>query len=199
MHYIVGLGNPGAEYETTRHNAGRIVLAHLMDAHHFPKLISSARYAARIAEGTIADTPATVAFPETYMNASGSAVAKLVTNARDAKRLIVVYDDIDLPLGSVRIATGRGSGGHRGVADIIASLGTKDFVRLRVGVAPVSIFGTVRKPRGEERVVRFLLNPMRPRELRRLTELGPYVSDIIEMIVKDGPHAAMNRYNTRAS
>lgn len=199
MHYVIGLGNPGDQYATTRHNAGRIVLAHLLATYHFSDLVASAKYASHIAEGAIGRAPVVVAFPDTYMNDSGTAAAKLVPSARDAAKLIVVYDDIDLPLGSVRISFGRGSGGHRGVASVAHALGTKDFVRIRVGVAPVSFFGAVRKPAGEDRVVRFLLGRMRPRELRTLEKLAPRVSEMIETIVTHGVHEAMNRYNNSAA
>jgi len=195
MHYIVGLGNPGAEYEATRHNAGRMVLAHLFETHGFAEPVPSAKYASLIAEGEVAGASALVMFPETFMNKSGSAVAKAVTSVAKAKKLIVVYDEIDLPLGTLRVAYGRGAGGHRGLDSIIRALKTKDFVRVRVGVSPVTPAGKLKKPKGEGAVVDFLLGVFKPSERKLLDTVAARVTEVIETVLAEGHTVAMNRYN----
>lgn len=195
MHYIVGLGNPGTEYESTRHNAGRLVLSRFFEMHHFPELVASAKYAAQVTEGVVGDERVTVLYPETFMNKSGSSVAKAVTSTKKAERLIVVYDDIDLPLGSMKIAHGRGSGGHRGVESIIKALKTKEFTRLRIGVAQTTPGGKLRKPKGEDAVVEFLLGEFKKPERVVLDALAERIADALTAIITEGRAAAMNRYN----
>jgi len=195
MHYIVGLGNPGAEYEGTRHNAGRITLAAFLRAHAFPELSASAKYASLITEGIVEDERILVLYPETFMNKSGSAVAKVITSVKKAERLIVVYDDIDLPLGVVKIAFGRSSGGHRGVESIIKMLKTKDFMRVRIGVAQTTPSGKLKKPKGEDAVVDFLLGEFKKSEQPILISVSKRVTEILDAILKEGRTPAMNRFN----
>ncbi len=195
MHYVVGLGNPGSEYESTRHNTGRIVLAHFLRSHSFPDLVASKKYASLIAEGIVGDEAVTVLMPETFMNKSGSAVAKLVTSSKKAKQLVVVYDDVDLPLGTVRVAFGRSSGGHNGVESIIRALKTKDFIRIRVGICPRTPAGKLKKPKGEPAVLDFLLGEFKKPEVLVLQKVGVRVNDVLRTVVEKGYVAAMNEYN----
>lgn len=195
MYYVVGLGNPGEEYAHTRHNVGRIVVVHFLHANGFPVLVASAKYAGYIAEGMLEDEKVFVLQPETYMNKSGSAVAKVITNSKKARNLVVIYDDIDLPLGTIKISYGRGSGGHRGVESIIRTLKTKDFARIRVGIAPTTSSGKLRKPKGEQKVIDFLLSDFKKPEQAIIRKTAKQVSDIIETIVTESLAAAMNRFN----
>ncbi len=195
MHYLVALGNPGAEYVDTRHNAGRSVLARVLALHNFPEPVASAKYAALVSEGTLGDVRVLALMPETYMNRSGSAVAKAVTTERQAERLVVIYDDLDLPLGTMRIAFGRGSGGHKGVESVARSLKTKRFARVRIGVSPATPSGVLRKPKGEEAVLAFLMRPFTKKERGALDELAVKVSEALEVFVTDGVQVAMNRCN----
>lgn len=191
MHYIVGLGNPGEKYEMTRHNAGRIVLATFLKAHDMPTPVISAKYSSLISEGD----DIFLMFPETFMNKSGSAVAKIVTSAKKAKNLIVVYDDMDLPLGSIKISFGRSSGGHNGVESIIKTLKTKDFVRIRVGICPATPTGKLRKPKGEQKILDFLMGDFKTAELDILKKVSKKVAEAIDTIMDEGHVPAMNQFN----
>ncbi len=195
MYYIVGLGNPGTEYELTRHNAGRIVLEHFLRSHAFPDVVPSKKYASLVAHGVVIDEDVTVLFPETFMNKSGSAVGKIVTSAKKAAQTIVVYDDVDLPLGTVKVAFGRGSGGHKGIESIMRALKTRDFIRVRVGITPMTPMGKLRKPKGEEKMLDFLLGSFKKPELHELHRVGVRVNDILRTIIEKGYAAAMNEYN----
>ncbi len=191
MHYIVGLGNPGEKYEMTRHNAGRIVLAAFLKAHDMPAPVASAKYVSLISEAD----DAFLMFPETFMNKSGSAVAKIVTSAKKAKNLVVVYDDMDLPLGSIKISFGRSSGGHNGVESIIKTLKTKDFVRIRVGICPATPTGKLRKPKGEQKILDFLMGDFKTAELDVLKKVSKKITEAIDIIMAEGHVQAMNQFN----
>lgn len=195
MHYIVGLGNPDEEHEGTRHNTGRIVLSHFLKKQHLPLPVSSVKYASLISESEIGGEKVLILWPETYMNRSGSAVSKAVKSAKMAQKLIVVYDDIDLPLGTVKISYGRGSGGHKGVESIIRALKTKNFARIRVGVTPTTPAGKLKKPKGEQKIIAFLLSDFKKPEREILQKASKRVSEAIETIVTDGLARAMNRFN----
>ena len=130
---LVGLGNPGPEYADNRHNAGFRCVERLASAHHLT--FNRRRKRARLAVGSILERPVIVGKPSTFMNRSGYPVASLVRFYRvPLDRVLVVYDDLDLPLGSLRIRPAGGSGGHRGMASIIEQLGSRDFARLRIGI-----------------------------------------------------------------
>ncbi len=195
MYYIVGLGNPGAEHAQTRHNTGRIVLGTFLKKHRLPALVCSAKYVALTSSGTVDGEDVLLLLPETYMNKSGSSVAKIVTSKKKATMLIVVYDDIDLPLGSIKISYGRGSGGHRGIESIARTLKTKDFIRVRVGITPTTPTGKLKKPRGEKNVIDFLLSDFKKAEQEVLGKVSQEVSEVISTIVTEGLEKAMNRYN----
>lgn len=194
MYWIVGLGNPGAEYEATRHNTGRIVSSHFLTQQRLPEPVASKKYASLMSEGEIEREDVLVLWPETYMNKSGSAVAKAVTSAKKAKNLIVIYDDLDLPLGMFKISFGRGSGGHNGVESIIKALKTRDFARIRVGISPSTPKGKAKKPKGEK-VIDFLMSDFKKPELEILKKVSKRVTEVIETIITDGLPRAMNEFN----
>lgn len=150
MYYIVGLGNPGEEYAKTRHNTGRIVLSYFLKKERMQSPVKSKKYASLISESEVEGENVLVLWPETYMNKSGSAVSKAVKSAKAAQKLVVVYDDMDLSLGTFKIAYGRGSGGHRGMESIIKALKTRDFIRIRVGISSATPTGKLKKPKGEK-------------------------------------------------
>src|SRR3989344_1391401 len=137
MKLVVGLGNPGAEYENTRHNAGRILV--------------------RLVEKKLEDSKLKIKFitPDTFMNNSGPAVLKALAGKKALKDLIVIYDDIDLPLGKIKISFNRSSGGHNGLNSIIKALKSQEFLRIRVGISPATPKGVVKKPKGEKAVLGF--------------------------------------------
>lgn len=195
MWYIIGLGNPGEQYTNTRHNVGWTVLDKLRDSHHFSSPHESREYSGRVVLGSIEGYDATMLYPATYMNNSGAAVKKLVP-AHEFNQLVVVHDDIDLPFGDVKVVVGRGAGGNNGVKSIIEALGTNEFVRVRVGIAPRSIFsGEVKRPKGGGPLERFVLKPFTGAETKKLSDVIDRVTAAIATIIKDGPTAAMNTYN----
>ncbi|MBI4136192.1 MAG: aminoacyl-tRNA hydrolase [Candidatus Vogelbacteria bacterium] len=176
MNYLIfGLGNPGAEYEKTRHNLGARVAAAFREKTKNRKLVFLE--------------------PTTYMNKSGEAAAKIIKSKKAASSLIVIHDDLDLPLGRFKISFGRGAGGHRGVDSIIKKLKTQDFIRLRVGTAPSTPSGKLKKPVGEKAVVDFILAKFTPQEEIKLKRLTPKLFEALAAIAAEGLAAAMNRFN----
>jgi len=194
MHYIVGLGNPGKKYENTRHNAGWLVLDAFIKERHLPEAYTSSKYAGRLSEGVLADTDVAVLYPDTYMNKSGSAVQKLVP--KDAlSKLVVIYDDVDLPIGEFKLSVGRGGGGHNGIKSIVASMGSKEFVRVRVGVAGKGFWTGATKRPAAGRMSSHVLGRFGRREMVALEAVIPEIVSAIEMVVTDGVEKAMNRFN----
>jgi len=193
MYYIVGLGNPGEKYAHTRHNVGFMVLDALTRDVQLPTAVTSSKYAGRVSEGVVDGTEVLLLYPDTFMNNSGSAVRKLVP-PREIAQLIVIYDDVDLPIGTVKVATGKGSGGHNGIASIINSLGSKDFIRVRVGIAGKTLFGKTKRPTGD-RLADHVLGDFKKREQGSLDTSVSAAVAAIKRIVTDGVVAAMNMYN----
>jgi peptidyl-tRNA hydrolase, PTH1 family len=185
---IVGLGNPGRQYEFTPHNVGFLVVDWLADDHKVE--VRNRQSRALTARMEIGQEQVILAKPETFMNLSGLAVRDLLVKneMQPDSDLIVIQDELDFPFGTLRIHRNRSSAGHNGIESIIDSVGTKDFVRIRIGVAPEH------KPQdGKE----YLLSPMSKARLKNL-EQG--LSDAVaaaEMIVKEGPAAAMQRFNRK--
>lgn len=191
MHTIVGLGNPGEEYEETRHNAGVITLRGLVRAWNLPEFIPSSKSGGEVTEGLVEGKEVRLFIPGTFMNVSGKAVSRF---CQDPKNIILVSDELDLPLGTFRISYGSGSGGHNGVQSVIDALGTKDFVRVRIGVSPTTLFGVMKKPQ-KEKVADFVLKKFSKRESAKLTEVVEALTDAILMIVREGKEKAMQTYN----
>lgn len=147
MILVIGLGNPGEKYKKTWHNLGFITADELQDSNEFSNWKLKTRFKAEISEGALGDEKTILAKPQTFMNKSGQAVKKIVSNYKlqvspkiTSPGLVVVHDDIDLPLGKIRIIKNRGSAGHKGVQSIIDELGTKNFIRVRIGVEPKQHF-----------------------------------------------------------
>ncbi len=179
---VVGLGNPGQEYALTRHNVGR------MAVDYFQSLQTSHDFH---------DSLVQVVVPDTYMNLSGGPVAKAIQKSRDNGKngkLLIVHDDIDLPFGSVKVSVGKGSGGQKGVEDIIKAVGSKDFVRVRIGIVPV-FFGKPRKPKGGKAVSNFVLKKFGITERGKLPEILERSNNAIIEIINNGAESAMNKFN----
>ena len=133
MKLIIGLGNPGKEYKKTRHNAGFLTIDKIISNIQYP--ISSSKFNADISQGIIDDEKIILAKPQTFMNNSGQAVRAVLDYYKiDPKDIIVIHDDLDIPLGEYKISKNKNSGGHKGVQSIIDHLGTKDFTRFRIGI-----------------------------------------------------------------
>jgi PTH1 family peptidyl-tRNA hydrolase len=179
MKLVVGLGNPGKEYEGTRHNTGRILVGMI------EKKLDKENNKLKIKFIT----------PDTFMNNSGKAVAPLVKSKKDLKDLVVIYDDIDLPLGKIKISFNRSSGGHNGLGSVIKALKSEEFLRIRVGISPATPKGVVKKSKGEKAVLNFLLGEFKKPELETLKKLGKIVAEAVEMIYAEGKGKAMSLYN----
>lgn len=175
MKLVVGLGNPGKEYENTRHNTGRILV--------------------EMIEKKIEDNKIKFLTPDTFMNNSGKALAPLVKTKKDLAQLVVIYDDIDLPLGKIKISFNRSSGGHNGLNSVIKSLKSQEFLRIRVGITPTTPSGKLKKASGEKEVLKFLLGEFKKPELETLKKLSKKVAEAVETIFMESKDKAMSLFN----
>jgi len=184
---IVGLGNPGYEYHLTPHNLGFMAVERLAETCGVKFSRRESRSLA--ASARIEGEPAVLAKPQTFMNLSGLAVRSLVKkwNA-SAEDLIVLMDDVDLPLGSLRIRSKGSAGGHKGLKSVIAALETDQFVRVRLGAGPDS---TV------EDLVSYVLTPFRRDDLETVAEMVERAADSVRIILKEGLDKAMNLFNRK--
>lgn len=195
MKYIVPLGNPGDRYVDTRHNVGWLAMDYIIEAKAWPHLIEDKKLNGCTTDGYVADAPVTVLYPDTFMNNSGAAVAKLLPK-QAVEDLLVLHDDIDLPFGQIKISKGRGGGGNNGVASIIEKLGSKNFIRIRIGIAPTSFWtGKIKRPAGGGQLERFVLKPFSPSERKQLPELFNTVHKALDTVIEQGVEAAMNQFN----
>jgi PTH1 family peptidyl-tRNA hydrolase len=185
---IVGLGNPGIEYQFTPHNLGFLTIDRIANDHGIN--IRNRQCRALTARATIAGEPVVLAKPETYMNLSGLSVRELVEEHQvDVERdLILIYDELDLPLGTIRIRQRGGSAGHNGMESILGALNTDEFLRIRLGIAP---------ERKVEDSVQYVLTPFRKAQEKVVVEVLDAAAQAVEMILKEGPAAAMNRFNRK--
>lgn len=183
---IVGLGNPGPEYERTRHNAGWVLLDHLAARGGFGPYRRADQAVATT--GTLAGVPVRLVKPTTYMNLSGQALRALRSPTWDpATDLLVLVDEVALPLGRFRLRGAGSAGGHNGLKSIEAHLRRQDYARLRIGVGP--------KPPEWDDLADFVLSPFRREERRLLDEQLDVMADAVECWLTDGIEAAMNRFN----
>jgi len=193
MKLIVGLGNPGRGYANNRHNVGFVCLNHFarMQGIRFDKK----QYKARIGLGEVAGNEVVLARPQTYMNRSGQSVSLLVNKFNvDLDNLLVINDDLDLPLGKIRIRQGGSSAGHKGIGSIIADLGSRDFVRIRIGVGrPTRNEGFTEY--SDDEIKAYVLSDFTFDEKQVITEIIPTVSEAILCLLTEGLVAAMNKYN----
>ena len=185
---IVGLGNPGIEYQFTPHNLGFLAIDRI--AGSLGVEVRNRQCRALTARTVIGGETVLLAKPETFMNLSGVSVRELIEEyeAKPESDLIVIQDELDFPLGTLRIHTRRSSAGHNGIESIIGALGTQDFLRIRIGVAPDRKVGD-----GAE----YLLSPMKKKELAVVDGILDTAEDAVKVILKEGPAAAMNRFNRK--
>ena len=187
MKLVVGLGNPGPRYAKNRHNVGFRCLSHLARAHSLA--FDGKGGHARLATSRLAGHEVVLAKPQTFMNLSGKSVAALRARYRlSLEDMLVVHDDVDLPLGRLRIRPRGGAGGHRGVESIIQAVGSQEFARLRVGIGRPPLMG-------EEGLRDYVLSDFTPEETAALNELLPRVAEAILCVLEEGVEAAMNRFN----
>jgi PTH1 family peptidyl-tRNA hydrolase len=183
---IVGLGNPGREYRYNRHNAGFMLLDRLVQRHGFLGF-SRRQGKALITTGAIANAAVILAKPQTFMNLSGEAVSSLLRfYALPLDRLLVCLDDIDLPVGTLRLRPDGGSAGQGGLQSIIEQLGTEAFPRLRIGVG---------RPPGAKAAAHYVLRDFKGEELEFINQTLDRAADAVQCFVTDGLIVAMNRFN----
>ena len=201
---MVGLGNPGPRYERTRHNAGFMAI---------DELAARAGAAGRVeqdawlAETTLAGEPALLVKPQSFMNLSGGPVARLLAEANASPAdLVVIVDDVALPLGRLRVRPAGSDGGHNGLVSLITSLGTDAFARIRIGVGQE----LTRPERAAERdceapssgfmdLADFVLGDFQPEEVERLREVIGLAADAALSLIEEGADVAMNRFNGRSA
>lgn len=182
---IVGLGNPGREYAETRHNIGFQVVSLLAERHALK--FSRMQHEALVASGRIGNTRVILAKPQSWMNNSGRAVGPLVKFYKvELARLLVVYDDLDRPSGTLRFRMEGGHGGHNGMKSIISRIGSQDFPRLRVGIG---------RPPGRMDPAAYVIEPFGRDEATAMDMSRERAADAIECFLSDGIVAAMNRFN----
>ncbi len=185
---VVGLGNPGPEYEHSPHNMGFLVVDRVAERNAIR--ISRPDSQAIVGAGSIAGNPVLLAKPQTYMNLSGGSVKQLRAKHDIALgRMLVVYDDLDLPWASVRIRPSGSPAGHNGMKSLVSSLGSQNFPRLRIGIHPGHPLSS-----GKD----FLLAPMKKGQREELDALLDYASQAVESIISEGVEKAMTRFNRRA-
>ncbi len=163
MYFIVGLGNPGEVYARTRHNTGRMAEDYISES---------------------GKVEAKFIFPDTFMNKSGLAVAKVIKNKKTAERLIVIYDDMDLPLGTLKVSFNRSAGGHKGVESIIHALKTETFIRIRIGIGK------------KANVEKHILGKFKKSEIEILKKVFKRAQGAVETIITHGLDRAMTEFNS---
>lgn len=186
MLLIVGLGNPGREYDRTRHNVGFAAVDEL--ARRYGLSFSEKRAKSLVAAGSVAGQRIALAKPQTFMNLSGQAVVGLSQwyKLDPASELLIIFDELDLPFGVLRLRTRGSAGTHNGMRSIVGQLGTQEFPRLRIGIDPT--------PRGWD-AANYVLGRFLPDEEARLPEVFDTVATTVDRILRDGFTAAMNQVN----
>jgi PTH1 family peptidyl-tRNA hydrolase len=180
---IFGLGNPGKEYENTRHNAGRMAVEYFAKKNDLPEFKFDKKSNSLISK----NSKVLITLPETFMNKSGFSAAKLVKPRKELKDLIVIHDDLDLPLGKIKISYGKNSGGHKGVESVMRALKTKNFWRIRIGV----ISGK-KKPTD---ILKFIIGKFKPAEEKEFKKVLKKVSEAINAMLEHSPERAMSEFN----
>lgn len=175
MYIVVGLGNPGEEYQNTRHNTGRLAVSYLEK-----KEIDNIK----------------IIHLDTFMNKSGSGVVKFIKSKKAAEKLVVIYDDLDLPIGTMKVSYNRGSGGHKGLESIIKALKTEEFIRIRIGTSPATPSGKLRKPQGEKAVEKHILSDFKKPEAEILKKVFKKIEPVLTVLVEDGLQKAMTVGNS---
>ncbi len=194
MKLVVGLGNPGKEYENTRHNTGFIMLDFILGKKVEWKEANGTKLF--FYKDAIGGKPTEYVKPTTFMNNSGIAVAHVKDKHKlNLKDIVVIYDDVDLPIGKMKISFDRSSGGHNGLESIIKKLKSREFVRIRIGITPTTPGGKLKKASGEKEVLKFLLGEFKKPELEILKKLSKKVAEAVETIFTESKDKAMSLYN----
>ncbi|MFH1036819.1 MAG: aminoacyl-tRNA hydrolase [Patescibacteria group bacterium] len=188
MILIAGLGNPDKKYANTRHNVGFRAIDEFRGKNAFPGFKLNKKFIAEISESSFSGKKVILVKPQTFMNESGKAVRKSIENWKlEIGNLVVIHDDIDLPIGKIKIVKSRGSAGHKGVESIVRYLKNNDFVRIRIGIQPKT--GKPKKPES------FVLQKFSKDEEKILKEVFEKTSEAIGFLIKNGLNEAMNEFN----
>jgi peptidyl-tRNA hydrolase, PTH1 family len=190
---IMGLGNPGKEYEKTRHNAGRSAVELVAKNEGFGNFVFNKKANALVASGVLG----TLVLPETMMNLSGEAVVAFVKSPKAAKNLLVIHDDLDLPLGTLKMVFARGSGGHKGVESVMRAVKTQDFVRIRIGVAPAGKKNQAKKLKDDDKVIKHVIGKWKPSEEAVFKKVLKKAAEAVRLYVTSGLAPATQFANTR--
>ena len=187
MQWIVAaLGNPGDEYVGTRHNVGREMLQQIEKKQLKESGQKSKLFGKKV----------TLLYPDVYMNNSGGPIKKVVTSKKAAETLVVLHDELDLPLGKIKLSFGSSAGGHNGVKSVQTALKTMDFVRVRIGISASTPSGKLKRP-APNKIADFVLAKFKPAEVEKLKKVQKLVSEALELLVTDGLPAAMTFANTK--
>jgi len=182
---IIGLGNPGREYEHTRHNIGFMAIDQLSRAWDIP--VNKFRFTSLVGQGKFDGQPIILAKPQNFMNRSGEAVASIARFYKlSPQQICIIHDDLDLRFGNIRLRYSGGSAGQKGMASIIKSLGTEEFCRLRIGIG---------RPPGRMEAADYVLQPFRKAEFEIVENVLQKAVGAIEMLLKDGVERAMTSFN----
>lgn len=196
MKYIFGLGNPGDEYAETRHNTGRIILELLAKKHGFSEWKEDMKLKALVSKGDIDGEKFHFIAPNNFMNNSGSSAKPLVATKKDLDKVVVMYDDLDLPIGRIKLSFNRSSGGHNGLGSIIKSVKSEEFLRIRVGISPHTPGGKIKKPTGEKAVMDFLLKDFKEKEIAELKKISKKIGEALVSFSADGKDKTMSIFNS---
>lgn len=192
---VIGLGNPGEEYANTRHNCGRILLQLIAKKNDFSDWRDDKKSKSLVCAGKIGTKKMQFVAPDNFMNNSGGSVKPFITSKKDLEGLVVIYDDLDLPVGRIKISFDRGDGGHNGLASIIKVLKSREFVRIRVGISPETPGGKLKKPSGEKPVIDFLMKDFKDTEVAELKKIAKRITEALECFATDGKDKMMSLYN----
>ena len=193
---VVGLGNPGEEYVETRHNVGRMVLDAFQKSFALKEWQLDNKFKALKIEAKVGKNKALFLKPETFMNKSGESVKSLIKSKKAAETLVVIHDDLDLPLGKIKISFDKSSGGHKGVESVMRAVKTEAFIRLRLGISGETASGKIKKPDGEEKVIDAILGDFKKTEALELKKTIKRAVLALELIIKEGREKATSMLGT---
>lgn len=194
---ILGLGNPGKEYEKTRHNAGRMAVELFAKQQGFDEFVLNKKAQALVTEGSVEGEKVVLALPETFMNKSGKSAQALVKSVKAAANLVVVRDDLDLPVGVTKMTFARGAGGHKGVESIMRAIKTEKFVQLKIGISGAGKKNQAKKVSGEEKVLKHVIGKFKPAEEAAVKKSLKKAASALHTFVESGLEAATMEANTR--
>lgn len=191
---VIGLGNPGEKFKNTRHNVGFMVLDKFAEKNNFPGFKISKKFNAEISEGNFGEQKVLLAKPQTFMNESGKTAKALIKNYKNLKikKFVIIHDDIDLPVGKIKIVKDHGSAGHKGVESIIKNIGNVGLIRFRVGIGSKQYRGLMH---GTEKARDVVLKKFSKDEQKIIDQTIAKTTEALDFLIKEGLDRAMNEYN----